>query len=147
MSTLYERISDLCENKGVNITLMCKESGASRAPLSDLKVGRSKTLSTETLAKIAAYFNVTVDYLIGVEPKKEKPAATSDELTEKDRRDIARDLEKMMADLEHTGDLMFDGDPATPEAIDSIRSALAIGLEYAKKVNKKKYTPKKYRKE
>lgn len=51
-----------------------------------------------------------------------------------------------MADLEHSGDLMFDGDPASPEAVDSIRNAMAMALEYAKKINKEKYTPKKYKK-
>ena len=52
----------------------------------------------------------------------------------------------MMAELEESGDLMFDGDPASPEALESIRQAMAMALEYAKKVNKEKYTPKKYRK-
>ena len=33
--------------------------------------------------------------------------------------DIARDLEALMADLENSGDLMFDGDPASPEAVDT----------------------------
>ena len=74
-----------------------------------------------------------------------KKPAPKDELTEKDRRDIARDLEALMADLENSGDLMFDGDPASPEAVDSIRNAMAMALEYAKKVNKEKYTPKKYK--
>ena len=77
--------------------------------------------------------------------KKEKPVE-NDGLTEKDKKDIAKNLEKLMADLENSGDLMFDGDPASPEAIDSIRNAMAMALEYAKKVNKEKYTPKKYKK-
>ena len=34
--------------------------------------------------------------------QKEKPAADSDGLTAKDRRDIARDLEKMMAELKES---------------------------------------------
>ena len=42
---------------------------------------------------------------------------------------------------------MFDGDPASPEAIDSILSAMRIGMEMAKKKNKEKYTPKKYKKD
>ena len=42
--------------------------------------------------------------------------------------------------------LMFDGKPASPEAIDSILSAMQIGMEIAKKKNKEKYTPKKYKK-
>ena len=70
MSDLYNRIEELCKENNESITTMCKESGASRASLSDLKVGRKQRLSTETLSKIAAYFGVSVDYLLGKENKK-----------------------------------------------------------------------------
>ena len=73
MDSLYKKIENLCHNKGINITQMCRESGASRAPLTDLKMGRSKTLSTETLTKIANYFEVSVDYLLGKEETKKTP--------------------------------------------------------------------------
>ena len=65
MSVLYKRIEELCSEHGETITSMCKASGASRASLSDLKVGRKQSLSAETLSKIAAHFNVSVDYLLG----------------------------------------------------------------------------------
>lgn len=70
MVELYKRIESLCTHKGVTITKMCKESGASRASLTDLKKGRKQGLSADTLAKIATYFNVSVDFLLGVEIKK-----------------------------------------------------------------------------
>ena len=71
MEDLYKRIEDLCNNRGVTITTMCKESGASRASLTDLKKGRKQGLSAETLAKIAVYFGVSIDYLLtGVETIK-----------------------------------------------------------------------------
>ncbi len=65
MSDLYNRIDQLCKENGVNITIMCKESGASRGSLTDLKSGRKQTLSSKTLQKIADYFSVSVDYLLG----------------------------------------------------------------------------------
>ena len=70
MSDLYNRIEELCKENNESITTMCKESGASRASLSDLKVGRKQSLSAETLFKIAAHFGVSVDYLLGKENKK-----------------------------------------------------------------------------
>ena len=70
MSNLYKRIDALCSMHNVSITTMCKASGASRASLSDLKVGRKQNLSTETLSKIDAYFSVSVDYLLGKEIEK-----------------------------------------------------------------------------
>ena len=140
MSKLYETIVQLCAEKGVNITELCRQSGASRGSLTDLKMGRKASLSAATLSKIATYFGVSVDYLLG---KEKEPATDSDGFTPAERRDIAKEVERMMADLEHQGDLMFDGDPATPEALETIRTAFMIGLTQARKLNKqgKKYSP------
>lgn len=79
MSNLYNRIDVLCKNRNVSITVMCKEAGVSRASLSDLKMGRNQSLSADTLSKIAAYFCVTVDYLLGKEDQKEKLLVNGDE--------------------------------------------------------------------
>lgn len=65
MSDLYNRIEVLCAAEKITITTMCKESGASRASLTDLKKGRKQKLSADTLDKIANYFDTTVDYLLG----------------------------------------------------------------------------------
>ncbi|MBC5580902.1 helix-turn-helix transcriptional regulator [Anaerofilum sp. BX8] len=145
MASVYEKILELCQQKGVSPGKMCNDLGYSRNTMTALKNGRSTTIKLDKAQRIAAYFGVSVDYLLGNDTKKE-PAADSDGLTARDRRDIARDLEKIMRDLEEQDTLMFDGDPASPEARESIRNALAMGLEYAKKLNKEKYTPKKYRK-
>ena len=67
MSDLYERIETLCRERNVSITTVCRQCGASRASLSDLKAGRKQSLSAETLSKLAGWFNVSVDYLLGNE--------------------------------------------------------------------------------
>lgn len=141
MSELYNLIESLCKTRGTNITTMCKTAGISRAPLTELKMGRTKTLSAATLSKIGAYFGVSVDYLLGNEPK-EKPVTDSDGFTEAERRDIALEVERMMADIENQGDLMFDGNPATPEALQTIRTAFEIGLTNARRLNKEKHQKK-----
>ena len=98
-----------------------------------------------TALKLAGYFGVTVEELMA--PNEEKPAPESrNGLSIKEQKDIARKLEKMMDELEESGDLMFDGDPASEEAKESIRNALAMGLEYARKVNREKYNPYKNKK-
>lgn len=76
MGNLYDKIEALCGEQGISITTMCKNAGISRAPLSDLKMGRSKILSSATLSKIAAYFGVSVDYLLGNEEKPAAPKAS-----------------------------------------------------------------------
>ena len=69
------------------------------------------------------------------------------ELTARDEKDIAKILEQTKEQLLSQEGLMFDGDPASPEAINSILDAMQIGMEIAKKKNKEKYTPKKYKKD
>lgn len=67
-------------------------------------------------------------------------------LTSRDTRDIEKILDQTREQLMSQEGLMFDGKPASPEAIDSILSAMQVGMELAKKKNKEKYTPKKYKK-
>lgn len=140
MSNLYECIMKLCADKGISGYKMCADTGISRGLLTDLKAGRKKTITTGTAQKIADYFGVSVDYLLGNETEK---APT---LTKKDERDIARQLETLSQSLESGEGLMFDGDPLSDEARESILQAMKLGLEAAKLRNKEKYTPKKYKK-
>lgn len=68
-------------------------------------------------------------------------------LSKKDQKSIEKILDSTREQLLSQDGLMFEGGtPATPEAIDSILDAMQIGMEMAKKKNKEKYTPKKYRK-
>lgn len=76
MSTLYETIDHLCLARGINATKLCKSIGISRGILTDLKMGRKKTLAVDTLSKIAGYFGVSVEYLMSG-GQKEMPGAGS----------------------------------------------------------------------
>ena len=67
-------------------------------------------------------------------------------LNSRDRKDIGRIITYTEQLLSQDG-LMFDGKPASPEAIDSILAAMQVGMEMAKKKNKELYTPKKYKKD
>lgn len=74
MDDLYERIQTLCKKKGVSGGKMCLDIGLSKSTLSDLKHGRTKTLSTKNAQKFASYLGVTVGYLLGEEETKKSPA-------------------------------------------------------------------------
>ena len=96
----------------------------------------------KSIERIADFLGVAPEYLLtGVETKK-APA-----LTEKDRRDVAKDVYKIMESLESTGELMFDGVPMSEESKAAMAAAMRIGLEEARRRNKALYTPKKFRKE
>lgn len=81
MGNLYETIIGLCEKKGIKGGKMCTDIGISKGTLTDLKMGRQKSLSAETAQKIASYFGVSVGYLLGEEEKddiKKEQTAFSD---------------------------------------------------------------------
>lgn len=138
---MYEIFERLCEEKGVTAYRVCKSTGITTATISNWKAGRY-TPKQEKMQKIADYFGVSLEYLMtGKETDKKNSELTSRD--EKDIKDILSNTEQL---LKQDG-LMFDGEPASPEAIDSILSAMKIGMEMAKKKNKEKYTPKKYKKE
>lgn len=94
MANLYENIEKLCKQRGVNVTTMCKESGASRGSLTDLKNGRKQTLKYETLDKIASYFGTSVDTLVSGDQKENPPHQPQSEVDAAVER-IRRKLESM----------------------------------------------------
>lgn len=105
MSDLYNRIEALCKAREISITDMCRESGASRGALSDLKTGRKESLSAKTLAKIAAYFDVTVDFLLGIEERPENEIRLDEiefalygeirDLSDEDKKELLRNARRM----------------------------------------------------
>ena len=68
MSDLYKRITTLCDNRKISAGQMCKDINLSRGIITDLKMGRKKNLSTDTLTKIANYFKVPINFLLGTPP-------------------------------------------------------------------------------
>lgn len=137
---MYERFLELLNKHQTTAYQVAKATGISQNTFSDWKKGRS-TPKIDKMQKIADYFGVTTDYLLGKPDQKETPPA----LTKKDERDIEKILAAARSQLENQEGLMFDGDPASPEAIESILAAMELGLQAAKQRNKEKYTPKKYR--
>ena len=94
MSDLYSNIHALCENEGIKDGTLCSNIGIRRSFLSELKAGRTKSLSTEVLSKIAAYFNVSVDYLLTGNQKENPPQQPQSEVDAAVER-IRRKLESM----------------------------------------------------
>ena len=115
MYNLYETISSLCDGKGIKPGRMCNELGISRGAITDLKAGRKQSLSAETLTKIATYFGVSVDYLLGSAQKEEPQADQIDlsdvelgflgdykELTEENKATV-RDMVRLMRERQKEG--------------------------------------------
>lgn len=97
---MYQRIEALCLQNGTNVTAMCRQLGISRSSLTELKTGRTKSLSFEALSAIAKYFGTTPDYLAGT--ANDTPAGELDGYLEELRTrpemrmffDLAKDASK-----------------------------------------------------
>lgn len=94
MSDLYSNIHALCEKEGIKDGTLCANIGIRRSFLSELKAGRTKSLSAEVLSKIAAYFNVSVDSLLNGEQKENPPQQPQSEVDAALER-IRKKLESM----------------------------------------------------
>lgn len=140
---MYEIYCKLRDARGVKDADVVRETGITKSTFSDWKNGRSNP-KNEKLQKIADYFGVTVEYL--VTGKEADPTIMNTGLSSKAQKDIDKILSDTEQMLKQEG-LMFDGNPASQEAIDSILSAMRIGMEMAKEKNREKYTPKKYKKD
>ena len=77
MSNLYSVLVELCEKNKITPYRLCKDTGIQPSVMTDLKMGRRHTVKAETAAKLANYFGVSVDYLLGNESVSDGPPAPS----------------------------------------------------------------------
>ncbi|MDT2737630.1 helix-turn-helix transcriptional regulator [Enterococcus pseudoavium] len=136
---LYEKIKILADSQKISIRRLEEILGYGNGTI---RRWEKQTPGVDKIQKVADYFDVSVDYLLGRTDKKRYY-----DLTEKDEKDIAKELEEMIADLKTTGALAYSKD--TAEVDEETRRLLIISLEnslrIAKIEAKKKFTPKKYR--
>lgn len=91
------------------------------------------------LTKIADYFNVTTDYLLGRTNERT--------FTVRDEKSICNDLKQIMDDFKsgQAGPAFYGDTELDEEELALIEDAFELALIRAKKKNKQKYTPKKYK--
>ncbi|WP_392885974.1 hypothetical protein [Eubacterium limosum] len=131
-----------------------KFSEAAGVPYSTMTSALKRGFDTMTRAnsnKVLDTLGVStavIDFWDPLEPLPEEIQKKEEEieLNERDKREITKVLSDTREHLMEQEGLMFDGEPASEEGVQAILDALEIGLEIAKKRNKEKYTPKKYRK-
>ena len=138
----YKTIKMLCKDKGVTVTGTEKELGFARGSL--CKVDSSKP-SMEKVQKLADYFGVPIDYLLNDKEEPEKKEIT---LTPKDERDIARDLDRIMNEIQKGEDspLYYNGVEIDNASLNLLQNAIEYALRETKKENKVKYNPLKNKK-
>lgn len=106
-----------------------------------------RLLPQRKIMEIANALNTTPAYIMGWEESNETEAPTVP-LTPRDERQIAADLEKMLADLDSKNSMAaMGGTVEDDEDRELLKASLQATMRLAKKIAKEKYTPKKYRHE
>ena len=125
--TILERIQELARKNDKNLKEISLELGFSKNYLYSLK---TQAPSSDKLAKIADYFKVSTDYLLGRTDDK-----TS--LSPKEMTDIGQLADRMLDGLESENSVNFYGEPMSDEDKASLKAALLVALEMNKKRSKK----------
>ena len=109
----FEKIKELADKHGISLNILEEKLGFSRNTIYNMK---KSTPNIERVSKIADYFNVSTDYLLG---RTENPniAKDGDASAPLDLRDIA------------AKSMLFDGKPLTEEDIDFITAVLEAHLK------------------
>lgn len=135
--TLVDKIRSLANEKGMSLPQLEIALGLGNGTISRWK---NSSPNTDKLQKVADYFSVSMDYLLGRE---------TDKLTAKDKRDIAKDLDAIMAKLSNKedGPVSYNGENLSDESMDLFKEELEIALKRLKLINKEKYNPNKNKKQ
>lgn len=113
MFSTFDRIKELCSKQGISLNTLEEKLNFSTNYIYSMKRGNPKT---ENLEKIADYFNVSTDYLLG---RTDNPAIA------KDGQEYTSDDLRQMAENAKT----FDGKPLTESDIEAIQNIIEIYLK------------------
>lgn len=143
---MYENFVKLLQKYGVTPYKVSKETGVSQSTLSDWKRGVSIP-KQDKMQKIADYFGVPLSYLL-TGKMDEEVNAKAPELTARDERDIAKDLDRIMGEIQKgdDGPLYYNGIEIDNASLNLLQNAIEYALRETKKENKVKYNPNKNKK-
>lgn len=144
MPSIGESIKRLRKESGWTQQDLAKRINRSPQVVSNWERGYS-SVDQNDIALLSDVFKVPTDVIMG-KSGVVREANHYYSLTEKDERDIAKDLERIMEDLDSDNALAFHGEPLDDEDRELLKRSLENSLIVAKQLAKKKFTPKKYRK-
>lgn len=142
---MYDKFQKLLNERGVTSYRVHKETGISTATLSDWKNGKSQP-KKDKIEKICAFFNVPLSYFYGT--GTEPTEKSNPDLTARDERDITKDLDRIMNEIQkgNNGPLYYNGAEIDQASLSLLQNAIEYALRETKKENKEKYNPHKNKK-
>lgn len=111
----FEKIKELADKQGISLNILEEKLGFSRNTIYNMK---KSTPNVERVSKIADYFNVSTDYLLG---RTDNPNIASDTVTTPDGRVV--DLSNLRERV-----VLFDGKPLSDDDVDKIAQIIKLSL-------------------
>jgi transcriptional regulator with XRE-family HTH domain len=149
MENFGSYIRKIREAKGLTLNQVALYSEISAAQLSRIENGKRGVPKPNTIKQIAEALKVEYEDLMEKAGYLENKVEELPGLTSKDERDILKDLEDIINGLENKdGYSHFDGqsiEDMDEEDRELLISSLENSMRLAKRLAKKKFTPKKYR--
>lgn len=145
MTSIGRKIRDARKNAGMTQVELAKATNLSRSYIGDIEKDRYNP-SVSTLQAIAKATNVPVETLLGGAASAPPVPQKSDGLPELNARD-EREIERDLADMMHSVAMANYTAPGEKEDAEALEAALRFAMVQAKRMAKKKYTPRKYRKD
>lgn len=139
-----EVIKKLRTGKGWSLRELERRTGINYSVLSRIESGK-RPVTDDEINIFCDLFDVSTDYLLGRVDFVKEGEEPYYALSEKDEKDIAKRLEKIMNDLESDASLAYHGEPMDEETRRLISIAIENSMRMAREIAKKKFTPKKYR--
>lgn len=140
--SLGSRIRDLRKEKKMSQEELGKYLNVSKVSISGYE-NDTREPSKDAIVKLAQLFGVSTDYLLERSAKRHYY-----DLTEKDEKDVQKQLESTLNDLSNAGTLSFmknGGTEISDEDAELLKASLENVIRQSKIIAKKKFTPKKYR--
>ena len=146
LTDLIERIKERRLKLEMSYQDLSDATGISKSTLQRYETGYIKKVPINQIEILAKALHTTPSYLMGWDNTVTE--APSVPLTPRDERQIAVDLEKMLADLDNKNSMAaMGGTVEDDEDRELLKASLQATMRLAKKIAKEKYTPKKYRHE
>ena len=137
METIGYRISKARRHMNINQKELATKANITEGSLSRYE-NDIREPKAAALTQLAEALNVSTDYLLGLTDDME---VQNNSLADKSNEEFEEIYEATKEKFE-SGNIMFDGEPASKEAIDSMLQAMRMGMLLALEEQKKKRNKK-----